>query len=128
MTSTDTEHRPGDIVPVDHPSDLQPPRQSASPMLPKTPFDQIADAIAAASADIAENPVVKEGKNTFHNYNFAKMEDIVEHVAPILSRHGLTVSQSERERGFMDKGNAIYATYDFMIIHKSGQVWPVLLQ
>jgi len=122
------KHKPGDIVEVEHPSQAVPSNVIPFPALdlPKTEFDKIADAVAAASAEIAENPVLKEGKNSFHGYNFAKMQDIVEHVSPILSKHGLTITQTERDRGFMDRGNAIFAVYDFVLIHKSGQVWPVI--
>src|SRR5262245_33485188 len=127
VTNAEPDHRPGAVV-EKHPSEIKPPE--AVPMyppldLPKTPFDQIAEAIAQAAAEIAENPVFKEGKNTFHGYTFAKMQDIVEHVSPILSKHGISITQTERDRGFMDRGNAIFAVYSFVILHKSGQVWPV---
>lgn len=96
--------------------------------LPQTPFDQVAGAIAAATAEIAEHPVLKEGKNAFHGYMFARLQDVLAVVAPAMAKHGLTVLQSERESGFMDKGNAVFAKYDFVIIHKSGQVWPIRQQ
>ena len=98
------------------------------PALPVTPFDQVAGAIALATAEIAEHPVLKEGKNTFHGYNFARLQDVLAVVAPAMAKHGLTILQSERESGFMDKGNAVFAKYDFVIIHKSGQVWPIRQQ
>lgn len=100
----------------------------AQPPLPQTPFDQVAASIAEITAEIAEHPVLKEGKNAFHGYMFARLQDVLAVVAPAMAKHGLTILQSERERGFMDRGNAIYATYDFVVMHKSGQVWPQRLQ
>jgi hypothetical protein len=107
-----------------------PPTAPAAPppALPVTPFDKVAAAISAITAEIAEHPILKEGRNTFHGYNFARLQDIITALAPIMSKHGLTILQSERERGFMDKGNAIFATYDFTIMHNSGQVWPLQQQ
>lgn len=104
------------------------PAQVTQVPLPQTPFDKVAEAIADITAEVAEHPVLKEGKNTFHGYNFARLQDVVTVLSPIMSKHGLTILQSERERGFMDRGNAIYATYDFVVMHKSGQVWPQRLQ
>ena len=52
------------------------------------------------------------------------MQDILTGLTPLMSKHGMVIMQTEVERGFMDNGNAIFATYDFTIMHKSGEVWP----
>lgn len=100
------------------------PEIAAPAPLPRTSFTKLAAAIAAATVDIGDNPVVKAGENKFQNYNYARMQDILGTLTPIMSKHGIVVLQSEVNRGFMDGGNAIYATYDFTILHNSGEVWP----
>jgi len=101
--------------------DVAAPASTARP-LPVTEFDKLADAIAAVMREI--EPVEKGGKNTFQNYKFARMQDVLQELTPLMSKHGIVIMQSEVERGFMDKGGSIYATYDFTVMHKSGQVWP----
>jgi len=92
--------------------------------LPRTPFDKLGEAISTVTEKIAEHGVAKKGHNKFHDYNFARMEDILKELAPLIAKNGITIMQSEVERGFLDKGTVVYVTYDFTIIHKSGQVWP----
>lgn len=94
------------------------------PAMPITPFAKLADAIAAITAEVAEDPIQKKGKNAFHNYSYARMQDILGGLTPMMAKHGVVIMQTEVERGFMDNGNAIFATYDFTIMHKSGEVWP----
>jgi hypothetical protein len=94
------------------------------PAMPITGFAKLADAIAAVTKEIAEDPIEKKGKNAFHNYSYARMQDILGGLTPLMAKHGVVVMQTEVERGFMDNGNAIFATYDFTIMHKSGEVWP----
>jgi ERF superfamily len=99
--------------------ELPPPQ-----ILPKTDFAKLAEAIAECTKEIGENPVIKAGENKFQNYNYARMQDILGTLTPLMAKHGIIVMQTEVQRGFMDGGNAIYATYDFTILHKSGEVWP----
>jgi hypothetical protein len=93
-------------------------------VMPVTSFGKLAEAIATVMLEIAENPIHKAGRNAFHNYNYARMQDILNGLTPLMAKHGIAIMQTEVERGFMDNGNAIFATYDFTIIHKSGEVWP----
>jgi hypothetical protein len=113
----------GAVVAVDHPSLAVPPTalHTQSP-LPTTPFDKLAGAIAGVMEEIGIVP--KHGENKFHNYKFSRIEDVLQALTPLTAKHGIVIMQSEIERGFMDKNNAIYATYDFTVMHKSGQVWP----
>ena len=92
--------------------------------MPQTGFAKLADAISAITKEIAEDPIQKKGKNAFHNYSYARMQDILGGLAPLMGKHGITVMQAEVERGLLDNGNVIFATYDFTVIHKSGEVWP----
>ena len=91
---------------------------------PVTPFAKLATAIAEITSEVAENPIHKKGRNSFHNYNYATMQDILAGLTPQLAKHGIVILQTEVERGFMDDGRAIFATYDFTVIHKAGEVWP----
>ena len=118
------------IVPRDPPATVAPSLGKgagavAPPQaMPQTGFAKLADAISAITKEIAEDPIQKKGKNAFHNYSYARMQDILGGLAPLMGKHGITVMQAEVERGLLDNGNVIFATYDFTIIHKSGEVWP----
>lgn len=94
------------------------------PAMPITPFAKLAEAIAKITEEVAADPIEKKGKNAFHNYSYARMQDILGGLTPMMAKHGVVIMQTEVERGFMDNGNAIFATYDFTIMHKSGEVWP----
>ena len=100
-------------------ADIAPPKQMQAMPVPK-----LATAISKVMGEIAADPIHKSGKNSFHNYSYARMQDILNGLTPLMSKHGITIMQTEIERGFMDNGNAIYATYDFTIMHESGEVWP----
>ena len=52
------------------------------------------------------------------------MQDILNGLTPMMAKHGVVIMQTEVERGLLDNGNVIFATYDFTIMHKSGEVWP----
>jgi hypothetical protein len=103
-----------------------PPTIGALPpaAFPVTPFGKLATAISEITSEVAENPIHKKGRNSFHNYNYATMQDILAGLTPQLAKHGIVILQTEVERGFMDDGRAIFATYDFTVIHKAGEVWP----
>jgi hypothetical protein len=72
--------------------------------------------------------VAKRGQNTFHNYRYAKMEDILQHLTPLLGRHGLAIFQDEVGRSMFDNDAVIAITYEFVVAHESGEVWPQRLR
>ena len=84
----------------------------------------VAEAVSNIMAEIAENPVEKKGVNTFHNYKYAKIQDILQALVPLMGKHGIIVTQTEVSRAMFDNDNAISITYEFTIAHKSGEVWP----
>jgi hypothetical protein len=92
--------------------------------MPVTGFAKLAEAIAAVTHEIGQDPIKKEGRNKFHNYSYARMQDILGGLTPLMSKHGVVIMQTEVQRGLLDNGNVIFATYDFTIMHKSGEVWP----
>jgi hypothetical protein len=79
-------------------------------------------AIAAVMADV--HTVAKNGQNTFHNYRYARMEDILKEITPLLGRHGLVIFQSETGRAMFDEDNVIAVEYVFTVAHVSGETWP----
>jgi hypothetical protein len=68
--------------------------------------------------------VAKRGENTFHKYRYAKMEDILQEITPLLGRHGLVIFQSETGRAMFDDDNVIAVEYAFTVAHVSGETWP----
>lgn len=96
----------------------------AQGLLPVTAISNLAAALAKITAAIGDNPVVKAGTNSFHGYKYARMQDILGTLTPMIAAEGVTIMQSESKRGFIDNGAAVYVEYEFTIIHKSGEVWP----
>jgi len=76
-------------------------------------LDQLASALVAAQAEFGAVP--KGSVNPFFKSKYAALPDVVAHATPILSKHGLAVSQ------FIDAeytGGDALVTY---LLHKSGQ-------
>jgi hypothetical protein len=84
--------------------------------------DKITAAIAGVMAEI--EGVQKGGTNKFHDYRYARMQDILTALTPLLGKHGLAIFQTEHHRSMFDNGNVIAIQYRFTIAHASGQVWP----
>lgn len=97
---------------------------AAPPALPPITTEGIA-AIASAIAQVTSEigTVKKTGVNKFHNYVYAKMEDVLAKLTPVVARHGLALIQNQVACG-MFEGTNVFVDYDFTIIHKSGAVWP----
>lgn len=79
-------------------------------------------AIAAVMNEV--HTVAKRGVNEFHRYRYAKMEDILKEITPLLGRHGLVIFQSETGRAMFDEDNVIAVEYSFTVAHVSGETWP----
>src|SRR5579859_1380635 len=90
--------------------------------LPTTGFGKVVGAIAAVMADI--KAVEKGGTNSFHNYRYARMQDILQMLTPVMGKHGLAIFQHEIRHEMFDDGKAIAIHYAFTIAHQSGEVWP----
>lgn len=84
-------------------------------------FGEVVGAIAAVMSEI--QPVEKGGKNTFHDYKYARMQDILQALTPLMGKHGIVVFQYEAARNMFDDGKVMAITYDFIVAHKSGQTW-----
>jgi ERF superfamily protein len=90
--------------------------------LPSTGIAQITKAIAAVMQEI--DTVAKRGQHAFHRYRYAKMEDILRQLTPLLGKHGLVVFQDEVGRTMFDDGSVIAVAYEFTVAHESGEIWP----
>ncbi len=93
-----------------------------SPPSVAAPAATLVSAIAAVMAEV--HTVAKRGENTFHKYRYAKIEDILQEVTPLLGRHGLVIFQSETGRAMFDDDNVIAVEYAFTVAHVSGETWP----
>ncbi len=92
------------------------------PQLPQTSVAKIAQSISAVMSEIGI--IGKDGRNEFHRYDYAKMEDILQRLTPLMARHGLVVFQTEVDRTMFDEDRAVAVRYAFTIVHSSGEVWP----
>jgi hypothetical protein len=101
-------------------------RQEQHPGVPAAfltgqPFSEVVGAIAGVMVDL--HPVEKGGLNKFHDYKYARMQDILQMLTPLMGKHGLVVFQYERRHQMFDDGKVMAITYDFVVAHKSGQTW-----
>ena len=88
---------------------------------PFGPVGNIAGAIANVMANIGT--IEKGGYNAFHKYHYARMEELLHAVTPLIGQSGLAVIQHEVEVKQIE-GNRVAVTYEFSIFHKSGEFWP----
>lgn len=114
---------PTDNLPAVHGANGYPYRESApTPSLPTTGFANIATAISAVMAEIG---VVGEGgENKFQNYKYMSYKDMFRKLTPLMGKHGLAVIPTEKSKNLFDNDAVVMGTYQFTIIHKSGEVWP----
>ena len=114
------------VVPIEVPADLvetfTEPRPLQIPVPAPLPVGQIAKAIADVMKQV--HVVAKNGENSFHRYRYAKMEDILKEITPLLGHNGLVIFQSELARVMFDNENVIAIEYGFSVVHESGEQWP----
>lgn len=90
--------------------------------VPATGFGKVVEAVAAVMMDM--EPVGKGGTNKFHDYKYARMQDILQMLTPLMGKHGLAVFQHEVRHEMFDDGKCIAIHYQFTVAHKSGEIWP----
>lgn len=83
---------------------------------------KIASAISSVMTEIGV--IEKRGINNFHHYAYAKMEDVLQTLTPLIAKHGLVIVQTEVSRSMFDADKAIAIEYAFTIAHKDGAIWP----
>lgn len=89
---------------------------------PKMYPAKIASSIIKITREIGV--IAKRGKNTFHHYEYAKWEDILDELAPMLAQHGLIIIPNEIAHNVFDTLATVAITYEFTIINEDGDVWP----
>jgi hypothetical protein len=87
------------------------------PMMP----EPIAAAINAVMATV--KGVHKGGHNKFHDYDFARVEDLLEKVQPAMAEAGLFIVQDELSIGTLASDRLLAVRYAFRLAHKSGAIW-----
>lgn len=85
------------------------------------PIGNLARAISGVMAEVGT--IEKGGYNAFHRYHYARMEDLLVALTPLMGKHGLAIFQNEVEIKQVE-GNRVAVTYEFSIIHESGELWP----
>lgn len=85
------------------------------------PVGHIAGAIADVMSKVGN--IEKRGRNEYFGYNYARMEDVLYAVTPLMGAAGLAVIQNEVAKEILE-GNRLAVTYEFSIFHASGEVWP----
>jgi hypothetical protein len=104
-----------DVVAI--PNQMRLPQRSIVP----TGFANIAKAIAGVMQDLT--PVHKEGTHEHFKFKYAKMQDLMQELTPLLGKHGLAIIPTEIEKSWVDK-QYVSVKYGFTIVHQSGEVWP----
>lgn len=67
--------------------------------------------------------IAKSGRNTFHNYDYQKWEDILNKLAPLLPENNLIVVQSAISTVIRDDGLMV-VDYGFDIYNEDGEAMP----
>lgn len=90
------------------------------------PFDPANMPAPIAAAVIAIMKTVKNvekhGENKFHNYKFAKVEDLIFQVQPAMADAGLIITQDEIGHEIVADA-LMLATYGFGLSHEIGVTW-----
>ena len=99
-----------------------------------TPAEVLADALAPCGNNLAAaicaissklEAIPKLGVNDFHKYSYARMPDLLRILAPLMSRHGVTVLQSETGHELIADG-VLRVEFNFDIVHApSGEVHTI---
>src|SRR5262245_8223677 len=76
------------------------------------PRPKIAAATAAVMSEIGT--IKKGGRNKFHGYDYARMEDLLHVLTPLMGKHGIMVTQTLVSYNMVE-GNRVIADYDFTV-------------
>jgi len=87
----------------------------------RAPVGKITGAIAKVMAEVGT--IRKGGFNEFHRYNYARMEDLLHAITPLMGKNGLAVFQNEFKVEMIE-GNRVAVSYDFIVTHESGESFP----
>jgi hypothetical protein len=68
--------------------------------------------------------VQKDGKNTFHNYNYASEAALIAALHPAIQEAGLVIVPSGQELRPIDEHGNTHVVMSYTLTHISGAVWP----
>src|SRR5262245_59623118 len=83
----------------------------APPSQPK-PLPKTTKAVAAVMSQIGT--IRKGGHNDFHNYDYARMEDLLHQLTPLMGQQGIMVTQTLANYQMVEQ-NRVIAEYDFYV-------------
>lgn len=86
-------------------------------MMPK----EIGEAINAIMSSV--DYIQKKGENSFHNYKFAAVGDVLAKIQPAMAAQGLIIVQHEIRHALVANDSVMTASYQFILCHKSGATW-----
>jgi hypothetical protein len=86
----------------------------------------IAKAVAKVMAEVGS--VQKGGTNSFHNYKYAKAEDVLHALQRTMAGAGLVIFQNEKSVELLFGDAVMKATYEFVLAHESGEERHPLLR
>ena len=64
-----------------------------------------------------------DSENKFASYNYVSIDQYYEKIRPLLTDAGLVIVPTETEAAISPDGKTYKATFDFHILHSSGEVW-----
>jgi hypothetical protein len=88
-------------------------------MISSKEINEVASALVAAQAEFGAVP--KGSVNPFFKSKYAALPDVVAHAAPVLAKHGLSITQSISFVVGMAQGQAPIDTLTTTLLHQSGQ-------
>jgi len=104
---------------ISHPA-IEPVAPAPHQQLPVTSFANLTGAIAEVMANVGT--IEKGGVNKHFGYKYARMEDLLHALTPLMGKNGIAVWQSEVEIKMVETRVAV--TYEFIVTHKSGERMP----
>ncbi len=85
-------------------------------------MSKILAAIAKITGDVGA--IKKDGYNKFHQYDYTSAAEVQHRLQPLLAREGLVILQNEIHRDLTADGTALAVTYEFILAHESGDIYP----
>src|SRR5262252_1823223 len=85
------------------------------------PTGKITKAIANCMKEVGT--IKKRGVNDYFNYRYARFEDLLYAITPLMGEQGLAITQSEVKVETVE-GNRLSILYDFVMYHESGETLP----
>jgi hypothetical protein len=89
-------------------------------------MSEINKAIARVMLEVGS--VKKAGTNSFHNYKYAKAEDVIHALQRAMADAGLIIYQNEKSVEYICGDTIMRATYEFALAHTGGEERPPIIR